>query len=97
MTKRPIPKHLQGAGRTMWHRLRGDYAIDDAAGLALLEAACAAYQRAEAARAQVDREGSTVPDRFGQMRAHPAVAIERDARSVMIRALRALKLSPEAT
>jgi hypothetical protein len=34
-------------------------------------------------------------DRFGQLRAHPAVAIERDARDQMLRALKLLNLDIE--
>jgi P27 family predicted phage terminase small subunit len=79
----------------MWEKLLNEYQIDDSAGLSLLEAACSSYQRAEDARVIVRREGLTVKDRFGQWKAHPACAVERDARAQMISALRALKLSPE--
>jgi P27 family predicted phage terminase small subunit len=79
----------------MWEQLLAEYHIDDSAGLSLLEAACSAYQRAEDARVLVRREGLTVKDRFDQWKAHPACAVERDARAQMISALRALKLTPE--
>lgn len=88
------PKHLRAPAKKMWDRLRADFDIDDSAGLALLEAACSAYQLSEDARELVRREGMTTVDRFGQTRSHPGVAIERDARSQMIAAFRALKLSP---
>lgn len=89
------PRHLRVAAKRMWQRLLSDYQIDDSAGLSLLEAACASYQRAEDARKIVRREGLTVLDRFNQKKTHPACSVERDARSQMISALRALKLSPE--
>jgi P27 family predicted phage terminase small subunit len=89
-----IPKHLKADARHMWQRLRADYTIDDSCGLALLQAACEAYQRGQEARAAIDRDGATMPDRFGQIKAHPACAIERDARGQMISALRALRLAP---
>jgi len=79
----------------MWDKLMREYHIDDAGGLALLEAACVSYQRAEDARVLVRREGLVVKDRFDQLKAHPACAVERDARAQMISALRALKLAPE--
>lgn len=89
------PKHLRAAARRMWDKLMREYHIDDAGGLALLEAACVSYQRAEDARVLVRREGLVVKDRFDQLKAHPACAVERDARAQMISALRALKLAPE--
>lgn len=89
-----IPAHLKTQARAMWQQLRADFTIDDAAGLALLGAACAAYQRAEEARAIIDKAGAVIVDRFQQSKAHPACAIERDARGQMISALRALRLAP---
>lgn len=96
MKKTDVPKHLNADARRMWARLRADYVLDDAGGLALLQAACEAYQRAQEARAAIDKNGAVLSDRFGQLKAHPACAIERDARGQMIAALRALRLSPEA-
>ena len=89
-----IPKHLKASARRMWERLRADYHINDAAGLSLLQAACESFQRAEDARATIDKAGAVLSDRFGQLKAHPACAIERDARGQMIAALRALRLAP---
>lgn len=45
-----------------------------------LQLACEAWERAQAAREVLDREGLTVPGREGGIRLHPCVAIERDAR-----------------
>jgi len=89
------PKHLKTAARRMWEEILSEFDVDDSAGLSLLEAACSSYQRAEDARALVRKEGLTIVDRFGQVKAHPACGIERDARGQMITALRALKLAPE--
>lgn len=88
------PKHLKADARRMWQRLRAEYELDDSAALALLQAACEAYQRAQEARAAIDKAGAVVPDRFGQLKQHPSVTIERDSRGQMIAALRALRLSP---
>ena len=92
-----IPKHLKADARRMWQRLMADYQLDDSAALALLQAACEAYQRAQEARALIDKAGAVITDRFDQLKSHPAVAIERDSRAQMISALRALRLSPEDT
>lgn len=92
MKKSDPPRHLKAAGRAMWRRLMADYPLEDAGAQALLLAACEAAQRAEEARALVDRDGAIVLDRFGQRKPHPGVQIERDARTQMIAALRALRL-----
>ncbi|MEK6594778.1 MAG: P27 family phage terminase small subunit [Pseudomonadota bacterium] len=94
MKKSDAPMHLKAGARRMWEKLRADYCIDDAAGMALLQAACEAYQRAQEARELIDKDGAVQPDRFGQLKAHPACAIERDGRGQMISALRALRLAP---
>lgn len=95
MKKSAPPKHLTGETRKMWDRLQADYVLDDAAAMSLLQAACEAFQRAQEARALIDKEGAVLKDRFGQLKAHPAAAIERDSRGQMISALRALRLAPE--
>ncbi len=95
MKKRdPIPQHLSADARKLWQRLCADYVIDDAGGLALLRAACEAFDRSEGARQIIARDGPIVSDKYERSKAHPAVAIERDARGQMIAALRALKLAP---
>jgi len=75
--------------------LVADYQIDDEGGLALVEVACQAHGRAQEARVQLERDGITVKDRFGQARAHPACAIERDALALLVRTIRALALEPD--
>jgi len=49
-----------------------------------------------AASALIAEQGLTVTDRHGQVRPHPAVAIERDSRVAFVRVLRELGLSDEA-
>lgn len=92
--KNAPPGHLRAPAKKLWERLRADYTIDDAGGLALLAAACSSFQRSEEARELIEKEGLTTTDRFGQTRPHPGIAIERDSRAQMISALRALKLAP---
>lgn len=89
------PKHLAATGKRLWTSVLSEFTVDDAAGLALLRAACEAADRADQARRRIAREGAVVKDRFGQLKAHPAVAIERDARAAMISAFRAMHLAPE--
>ena len=84
------PTGLSTAARGWWRRLLGDYELDDQAGLLLLESALRQFDRAEKARAILDKEGIVVTDRFGQQRAHPAAPLERDARAGMLAVFRAL-------
>lgn len=94
-TKAAAPKHLSAEAKALWKSVHDDYEIDDAAGLVLLQAACEAFDRAQDARRLIDKDGGPVlPDRFGQRKPHPAVAVERDARGQMISAIRALRLGP---
>jgi len=60
--------------------------------LELLRLACETRDRYDEARALLDAEGLVLRDRFGQSKAHPAAAIERDARIALVRVLRELGL-----
>jgi P27 family predicted phage terminase small subunit len=81
---------LSAAGRALWTRLQGEYDVRDAAGLAVLEQAMRSWERAEEARRQLDKEGVTFKDRWGQRRPHPAVPVERDARAAFLQAIKQL-------
>lgn len=94
MTKPTVPKHLSAEARRLWARLTADFVLDDAGGMLLLQSACEAYDRLQAARKLIDKEGAVLRDRWGQAKPHPACGIERDARSQMHSALRLLKLAP---
>ncbi len=89
------PKQLNDAGKALWRSLCREYSIGDAGGLALLTVACEALDRADGARSRIENDGAFVPDRFGQLRAHPAIAVERDARGQLLQALKQLNLDLE--
>lgn len=95
-TKQKPPTHLSAEGKKLWQRLFNDYALDDAAGLLLLQSACEAYDRLQEARKVLAKEGAVISDRWGQRKPHPAAGVERDARTQMHSALRLLKLEPGA-
>jgi phage terminase small subunit len=63
--------------------------------LCLLQAACEAWDRAQAAREQVANTGLTFIDPSGSNRANPAVAIEPGARTLFARILRELNFDEE--
>ena len=64
---------------------------------ALLLAVCESRDRAESARQAIERDGALVTDRFGQKKPHPLLPVERDARSAMVTALKALRLPMAAS
>jgi phage terminase small subunit len=60
--------------------------------LRILRLACEAWDRGQEAREAVAEHGSVYVDRFGQPRARPEIAIERDARISFARLMRELAL-----
>lgn len=94
--KRPAPPaHLSRAAKDWWRRLTGEYCIDDTAGILLLTVAMESFDRMKAAAEILDREGLQSVDRFGQVRAHPMLIAERDARNALQKALASLHLDIE--
>jgi hypothetical protein len=79
----------------VWSEILKEYSIDDAAGLRILRVALEAFDRAQAARAAIDKEGMTVMDKFGQIKPHPLLPIERDSRAAFLAGLKALNLDLE--
>ena len=94
-TAKSPPKGLSAPSKTLWKRLASEYAIDDDAGLLLLQTAMEARDRMRGAQEAIERDGMTVLDRFGQRKAHPLLHAERDARAQMLTALKALNLDVE--
>lgn len=88
------PAGLSRRTQRLWRAIVDAFDLD-AASLAVLEEACRSLDRADQARALVEAEGITFRDRFGQIRPHPAVTIERDARGAAVRALDVLGLEGE--
>ncbi len=92
----PAPQHLSEASQALFVRIRDDYSLagDDAA-LTLLRLAFEAVDRCEQARLRIATDGAYLPNRFGELRPHAALAIERDSRLSAARLLRELGLSPD--
>jgi P27 family predicted phage terminase small subunit len=89
------PGHLSADARRWWRELQREYALDDPAGLLLLQTGMEAFDRMKAAQAQIARDGQTVLDRFDQPKPHPMLTVERDARAQLLAALKALNLDLE--
>ena len=69
-----------------------EYDIGDEAGLLLLESAMRAMDRTAQAAALIEKHGVVTVDRYSQLRANPACAVERDSRAAMLSALKSLNL-----
>ncbi len=86
------PAHLSAEARRWWRALMQEFTIDDEAGRLLLMLACESFDRMRQAQRQIEADGPTCRDRFGQVRAHPSLLIERDSRTSIQRALKQLNL-----
>ena len=88
----PAPKGLSATARQWWKKIHQEYELLEPDRLLLLEAGLQSYDRWQAARAVLDREGVTVLDRFSQAKMHPLFFVERDSRLSMLRSFRQLGL-----
>jgi phage terminase small subunit len=88
------PAHLSPAMAAWWRSLCRRYKFQPQH-LRVLEAACDSWDRTVAARAEVLRDGLTVPNRFGELRPHPSLATERDNRIAFVRCVRELALADD--
>lgn len=93
--KNSAPKHLSRAAKAWYRSLTDEYGIEDQAGKLLLQTALEAFDRMKAAAKRINADGDAVEDRFGQVKPHPLLNAERDARSQMLAALKQLNLDLE--
>lgn len=89
------PSHLRTATAKWFRQVLTDYELEDHH-IRLLTLAAEAWDRSCQAREVIDAQGLTFSDRFGQPKARPEVAIERDSRIGFARLLRELDLDVEA-
>ncbi len=89
------PRGLSRKACRIWREITRQYVLD-ARGLLLLQSALEAFDRVQECRKVVRQEGLQVVDPSGRTRAHPLLAVERDARQAMHRALRELPLPKES-
>lgn len=89
------PDELSQPARRWFEQLKGDWVFEDHE-LELLKAGADAWDRCRLARQQIDREWMTQRDKFNQLKVHPLLAVERDARAAVVTVLRALKFETGA-
>ena len=83
------PNHLSGESKALWAKIVDEYVIDTAAAQ-ILETFFDARERRAHARSIIAEVGPFYTDRFGGVKQHPAVAIERDTTLIMHRSFRLL-------
>lgn len=92
--KQDSPPHLRPETAEWWAAVARDFSLEPHQ-IRLLTLACEAWDRGQEAREAISEHGSTYIDRFGQPRARPEVAIERDSRISFARLLRELSLDAD--
>lgn len=88
-------EHLRDHGKAFFRSVADEYSITDSAGLALLTRAAECVDRMTAAQVAITQHGELVIDRYGSPKLNPACALEKDARSGFLAAMRALNLDLE--
>jgi phage terminase small subunit len=88
----PAPHHFGPIEKRMWRELSAAFAFDDPASLAILRVALEAHGRSRECREAIDRDGAAIRDRWQQLKPHPLLASERDARAAFLAAMRSLNL-----
>lgn len=89
------PKHLSADSKGWYRRIAAEYGVDDDAGKLLLQTAMEAFDRMRRCQEAIERDGEQVKDRFDQLKPHPLLQTERDARSQMLAALKQMNLDIE--
>jgi phage terminase small subunit len=87
------PEHLAAPTANWWVNVQTDYELEPHH-IRLLTLACEAFDRTQQAREIIGRDGPVIVTDHG-MKAHPAVAIERDSRLAFARLVRELDLDSE--
>jgi phage terminase small subunit len=90
----PPPRGYSAEAKRLWCAVHADWLLDPVA-TETLDGFCVALMRKRQAQVLIRKHGLLVTDRWGQLKANPAVAIERDCDATMLRCLRALKLDLE--
>jgi P27 family predicted phage terminase small subunit len=85
------PSNLGHSGREFWKKISAEFVLESHHS-ELLAQACKSLDRISTAREVLDKDGLTFIDKFGQIKPHPAVAIELANKTIFARLLRELGL-----
>lgn len=86
------PKHLSSESKKLFQWVIDSFFLEPHH-IRLLALMCEADDRATQARKDVEKNGLTFTDRYGQIKMNPSVQIERDSKVIFARLLRELSLS----
>ena len=90
--RRQPPEHLGEAECAIWKHALNEYDLTTEMAIDVLRTALEAHMRAREAREAIQRDGMTVAGRDDQLKPHPLLAVERDARAQWLAAIKALGL-----
>ena len=85
------PAHLSPEAKRWWGEVVRSYELEPHH-LKLLALAAETWDRAQEARRRIAEDGTYVLDRWGCVKSHPAVNVERDAKTTFARLVRELAL-----
>jgi hypothetical protein len=88
------PRTLGKVGLNLWSRITSAYDVADEGGREMLAQCCAAADRAESLRTQIDQDGEVISTRVGK-KDNPLLKHEIAARSFVVRTLSRLGLNVE--
>lgn len=94
MTQNGVPRaptHLRPETRVWWRSVLSEWDLESH-DQRVLTAACECWDRGIQAREAIERDGAYLRDRFGQLKAHPALSVERLEKLAFARLLKALDL-----
>jgi hypothetical protein len=77
----PAKIQLSAAARRLRAAIIREFAINDPAGLAVLQAGLEALDRMRMAQRHIAEDGAVVRDCWSQLKPHPLLPIERDSRA----------------
>ena len=86
----PCPDYLAKPEQRIWADVFHDFDLTTKAAQHVLTTALEAHQRARECREAIERDGMTVQGRDNQLKPHPLLAVERDARQSWLMGVRAL-------
>src|SRR5262245_11857125 len=93
-TEIKAPEHLKPETRAWYEHVCREYVLESHH-LRTLQIAAECWDRRQQARDVLDRQGLTIEDKYGTVKPHPCVAIEKDAGAQFVRCIRELNLDTE--
>jgi P27 family predicted phage terminase small subunit len=88
------PAHLSREAGDLWATISEAWILSEDAEV-ILSLALEAFDRMREAQKCIKKHGIVIEDRWGQLKANPAVLIERDSRAALLSAFRSLELGLE--